>query len=77
MTFTRSTDHGKSFETFAWSDTSFGGRNIFLGDYSWLVARQGRIHGVWIEALPPGTAKTQGRNSTVVNVGTADFNRPR
>jgi hypothetical protein len=77
VTRARSTDHGKSFANFAWSDAPFAGDNMFLGPYSWLVARQGRVHGVWVEALPPDTTTTQRRACTVVKVGTADFNRPR
>ena len=38
VTLARSTDGGKSFQNYAWSDGSFEGENVFLGDYAWLTA---------------------------------------
>ena len=76
VTLARSTDQGHSFTNYAWSEAAFTGENVFLGDYSWLVAQNGRVHGVWVEALAPeASAKPNPRNrtATIVKVGTADF----
>ncbi len=64
VTLARSTDGGKSFTNYLWSNSPFEGQNLFLGDYTWLTAYDGRVFGVWTEAATPGT---------VVKVGTADF----
>ena len=77
VTLARSTDHGATFANYAWSEAAFSGENVFLGDYSWLVARDRRVYGVWVEALPPDAGAQPGaraRNGTIVKVGTADFN---
>ena len=77
ITLARSTDQGRTFTNYAWSEAPFSGENVFLGDYAWLTARAGRVHGVWVEALPPdpsAPAGTRPRTGTIVKVGTADFN---
>ncbi len=75
MTLARSTDQGRTFTNYDWSGSDFTGENVFLGDYSWLVAQGGRVYGTWIEALPPEPAAPgqRVRTSTVAKVGTADF----
>jgi hypothetical protein len=79
FTLARSTDGGRSFKNYAWSDSTFEGRNAFLGDYTWLTAYDGRVYGIWAEtamsgpSAPPGGPQAAG---TVVRVGTADFRRP-
>lgn len=76
VTLARSTDQGRTFTNYDWSGGDFTGENVFLGDYSWLVAKGGRVYGTWIEALPPAAAAAPGarpRTATVAKVGTADF----
>jgi hypothetical protein len=72
VTLARSTDGGRTFRNYAWSDRPFSGERVFLGDYEWLVARDGRVYGVWAEAVPDAPSGG-GRSATVVKVGTADF----
>lgn len=64
VTLARSTDGGRTFTNYQWGDTAFEGQNLFLGDYTWLTAYDGRVWGVWTEGAPGGT---------VVKVGSADF----
>jgi hypothetical protein len=83
VTLARSTDGGKTFTNYAWSDEPFTGENAFLGDYEWCAAYGGRVYGIWAEAAPQGyqvmpTGRgpaTSGppRTPTIVRVGTADF----
>ncbi len=85
VTLTRSTDSGKTFANYAWTDTCFEGRQAFLGDYTWLVAYNRHVYGAWTEAAPPppnaGNATSVSRSrgaspegvDTIVRVGTADF----
>lgn len=76
----RSTDQGKNFANYAWTDNAFEAGGVFFGDYSGLAAFAGKVYGVWTEK-PPGQ-DTQAKNSadtprkregTVVKVGVADF----
>ncbi|HXJ04920.1 MAG TPA: sialidase family protein [Candidatus Acidoferrum sp.] len=83
FTLARSTDGGKSFVNYVWSDTLFESQNAFLGDYTWLVAYDRKVYGIWTEALPPSTdsqppqpGRPQ-RSMTVVRVGFADFSTVR
>lgn len=78
VTLARSTDGGKTFVNYAWEETPFETpRTTFLGDYTWLVAHQRKVYGVWTEALP--TTRTEqstgqpARPATAVRVGFADF----
>jgi len=84
VTLARSTDSGKTFTNYAWTDEPFGGDNAFLGDYEWLAAYGGRAFGIWAEAAPEGyqvrtppprssTPSARPRTPTIVRVGTADF----
>ena len=85
----RSTDGGKTFANYAWTDNAFEAGGVFFGDYTGLAAYGGRVYGVWMEK-PPGQAAvsensaeetTDGKEKdkkpkppgTVVKVGTADF----
>lgn len=81
----RSSDEGRTFNNYAWTDDAFEAGGAFFGDYSGLAAYGGRVYGVWTEQPAPEpeskTDKTEeGKNSkprprgTVVRVGTADFN---
>jgi hypothetical protein len=76
MTLARSTDGGRTFTSYAWSDAPFEGRGAFLGDYTWLTAYGGRVYGVWAETAPPSDTTAGDRGSralTIMKVGTADF----
>lgn len=76
FTLARSTDGGRSFINYAWADSTFEGRNAFLGDYTWLTAYDRRVYGIWAEtALIDSTAGRGGGQQvgTVVRIGTADF----
>src|SRR6185437_1038963 len=71
FTLARSTDGGRTFANYAWTDSTFAGRNAFLGDYTWLTAYDGRVYGIWAETAPIDST----RAGTVVRVGTADFRK--
>ncbi|HEX5438801.1 MAG TPA: sialidase family protein, partial [Gemmatimonadaceae bacterium] len=78
VTLARSTNGGRTFTNYAWTDSAFVGRQPFLGDYTWLTAYDNRVYGIWAEAVPvadtTGTApRRPRREGTVVEVGTADF----
>jgi len=88
VTLARSTDGGKTFTNYAWSDQPFTGENAFLGDYEWLAAYGGRVYGIWAEAAPedyqlvprPSASSTPSgrpRTPTIIRVGTADFGTKR
>ena len=80
----RSTDQGRTFNNYAWTDEAFEAGGLFFGDYNGLAAYGGRVYGVWTEkpVQPPSDekaksgedkdAKPQPRG-TIVKVGTADF----
>jgi hypothetical protein len=87
VTLARSTDGGRTFHNYAWSEAPFESNNAFLGDYEWLAAFGGRVFGVWTEDAPagyelaprpPGAAAPSGppRTPTIVRVGVADFGKP-
>ena len=81
FTLARSTDSGKTFTNFAWTDTPFASEQAFLGDYTWLAAFNNKVYGVWTETVAPpaeapgreATAGSQKPQGTAVRVGTADF----
>ncbi|MEP6692894.1 MAG: sialidase family protein, partial [Gemmatimonadaceae bacterium] len=80
VSLARSTDGGKTFANYAWSDEPFAGEAPFLGDYMWLTAYDGRVYGIWAEAAPlPASATPAERRSspTLMKVGTADFRHDR
>ncbi len=83
----RSTDGGRTFANFAWTDDAFEAGGVFFGDYSGLAAYGGRVYGIWTEKPAPPVAtdkkpeeateskkdtKTQPRG-TIVRLGTAEF----
>lgn len=45
----RSTDGGRTFSNYAWSDEPFEAGGLFFGDYSGLAAYGGRVYGIWTE----------------------------
>ena len=84
----RSTDQGRTFTNYAWTEQPFDSEGSFLGDYSGLSAYGGRVYGIWTEKpVPPSEAakagdnkkdddkkeETKSRRGTVVKLGTADF----
>jgi BNR repeat-like domain len=85
----RSTDSGKSFSNYAWTNEAFEAGGVFFGDYTGLAAYGGRVYGVWMEkptqpaAEPPAETKdkTEKKDTkpkppgTIVKVGTADFSK--
>jgi hypothetical protein len=75
VTLARSTDGGRTFANYDWSDRPFGGDDAFLGDYEWLAAYGGRVYGIWAEAAPSDypLRTPSRRTATIVRVGTADF----
>jgi hypothetical protein len=88
----RSTDAGRTFSNYAWSDEPFEASGVFFGDYSGLAAYGGRVYGIWTEKPAPTPAPTHEPKAkaeegaekeakpqpkgTIVKVGTADFNTP-
>ena len=82
VTLARSTDGGRTFKNYDWSDRSFTSENAFLGDYMWMVAYDSRVYGVWAETAPQDESAAQNsapagakpaRERTIFQVGTADF----
>lgn len=75
----RSTDGGKSFTNYSWSDSLFETQQAFLGDYTWLAAFGGKVFGAWTETIappsdaPPPPPGRVPRSFTAVRVGFADF----
>lgn len=75
----RSTDGGRRFDNYAWTENAFEGRQTFLGDYTWLAAFDNRVFGAWTEnapvkpgSVPPGGA-SEPEKDTWIRVGRADF----
>lgn len=85
FTLARSTNGGRKFTNYAWTEDSFDAKGAFLGDYTWLAAYDHRVYGVWTEALPdvhppapPGAEPSAApRVSTIIRFGAADFSAPR
>jgi hypothetical protein len=78
MTLARSTDGGRRFTSYRWSDAPFEGHGAFLGDYTWLTAYGGRVYGAWAETAPltdstVAAGSPLARTRTVMKVGSADF----
>jgi photosystem II stability/assembly factor-like uncharacterized protein len=85
----RSTDGGRSFTNYAWTDEPFEASGVFFGDYTGLAAFGGRVYGIWTEKPAPapepiskpeeGKELKEAKESkpqprgTVIKVGTADF----
>jgi hypothetical protein len=49
----RSTDGGRSFSNYAWTDEPFEVSGVFFGDYSGIAAYGGRVYGIWTEKPAP------------------------
>jgi hypothetical protein len=78
----RSSDAGRSFANYAWTDDPFEAGGVFFGDYTGIAAFGGRVYGVWTEKPPnqaepaqTSAATTRRRQGTVVKVGMADFSQ--
>jgi hypothetical protein len=80
----RSTDAGRTFHNYAWTEEPFEAGGVFFGDYSGVAAYGGRVYGVWTEKPAPAAAADEEkpdntkeskpvRRGTIVKVGTADF----
>jgi hypothetical protein len=80
----RSTDAGRTFHNYAWTEEPFEAGGVFFGDYSGIAAYGGRVYGVWTEKPAPAAAADEEksdtareskpvRRGTIVKVGTADF----
>ncbi|HLZ42624.1 MAG TPA: hypothetical protein VKQ11_16770 [Candidatus Sulfotelmatobacter sp.] len=59
----RSTDGGRRFTNYAWTDQPFEAGGVFFGDYSGLAAYGGRVYGVWTEKPAAAPAPEQTANS--------------
>ena len=76
----RSTDGGRSFANYAWTNKPFDADGIFIGDYTGLAAFKGRVYGAWAEK-PRASSGASGKiltsrhqqPGTVIRVGIADF----
>ena len=86
VVLSRSTDGGRTFTNYSWTDEPFEASDVFFGDYSGLAAYGGRVYGTWTEKPAPAPevkdkaedgkqAKPQ-RRGTIVKIGTADFTTP-
>jgi hypothetical protein len=77
VTLARSTDGGQTFANYAWSEAPFDPGGTFLGDYVGITALDGRVYAGWTETEPAPRSSVsqshQGKASTVVKVGIADF----
>ncbi len=77
MTLTRSTDGGRTFANYAWTEDAFDARDAFLGDYTWLAAYNNRVYGAWTETAPQrnraAALPPRNRPQTIIRVGSADF----
>jgi BNR/Asp-box repeat len=63
----RSTDGGKTYKNYAWTDKPFNPDGVFMGDYLGLAAYGNKVYGAW-PVKPGAEAKT------TLQVGVADFN---
>jgi hypothetical protein len=74
FTLARSLDHGRTFENYAWMTNAFNPGRAFLGDYTWMAALNGKVFGAWTQSVPAAQTGAT-RPTTVIVVGTADFNQ--
>jgi hypothetical protein len=87
VTVARSTDGGRTFQNYAWTENEFESNGVFFGDYTGVAAYGGRVYGTWMEkpGSPSPTTNEAGEKpeenkevkprprGTIVVVGTADF----
>jgi hypothetical protein len=85
----RSSDGGRSFSNYSWTENPFEASGVFFGDYSGIAAYGGRVYGIWTEKPAPEPEVKEAREppkdskdarpqprGTIVKVGTADFTVP-
>jgi hypothetical protein len=85
----RSTDGGRSFRNYKWTEQPFNAAGVFLGDYNGIAALDGRVYGVWTVKPPaPAGSAAVGRRlrrgspeywrlrGTQIQIGVADFGAP-
>lgn len=72
VTLARSTDGGHSFQNYAWTTKRFNPQRAFLGDYTGIAARDGRVYGIW--TVKPANA---GPRDSIIQIGQADFRNRR
>lgn len=79
VTLARSTDHGSTFQNYAWTSDTFVARpDQFLGDYLGIAAFNNKVFGVWSEIVPvaqpkEGTPSHEHELPEIIRVGTAEF----
>jgi hypothetical protein len=64
----QSTDGGRTFQNYAWTDQPFDAQGVFLGDYTGITALNGRVYGVWTEK-----PENKSSRDTIIRIGVADF----
>jgi BNR/Asp-box repeat len=57
ITLARSTDGGRSFTNYSWTETPFHPSNMFIGDYTGLAALNGHVYGAWAYADTPTSGR--------------------
>jgi hypothetical protein len=72
VTLARSTDGGRSFRNYAWTTQGFNPQRAFLGDYTGIAARDGRVYGIWTVKTP-----SAGPRGSMIQIGQADFGHSR
>jgi len=87
VTLARSTDGGRTFKNYAWTNETFVENEGFLGDYTGVAALNDRVYGIWTwkpkpPPAPPApagatqearAAEARRARATLVQVGAADF----
>jgi hypothetical protein len=72
----RSTDAGRSFDNYVWTDSAFDARDEFIGDYTGIVALGGRVYGTWTEvdgAAAKAPDQPANARHSAIRVGVAEF----
>jgi hypothetical protein len=74
----RSTDGGRTFSNYAWTETPFDPGDQFIGDYTAIAAFNDRVYGAWAykESAPRSDTPKHPKPrspATVVELGIADF----
>ncbi len=70
VTLARSTDHGHTFQNFALTPEPFSPFGAFLGDYTWVDARDNHIAVAWTETTPQAS---RSNTETVIRVASTVF----
>ena len=73
LTLARSTDGGRTFSNYAWTDEPFDAQDAFIGDYTGIASFNDRVYGVWTEQRPGSPNEKPWTHHSVVRVGVADF----